>query len=297
MGQISYGSVPQYPNNNGSGFEYFALRDDGDEALVRIMHDDTSSFEIVAVHPYQINGKFRNVNCIRDPKEDIEKCPLCSEQIPLRYRFYVHMIEYSKDANGNIISTPKVWERSLQFADVIASYATEYRPLSDYLFKIKRCGKKGSTDTTYNVIPVNMSVYRSDLYPKSNFFDNFTVIGNLVYNTDYNGMQKLIYSDNPQSYEPKPASVDAPVNQGPAQSYVYSPVSSDVSPNIADNRVSPSYEDNAIAPQRTFAQPPSTPAAPVSYQHAPSQPVPSQPANMYSQPSAEFIRPRRYSQQ
>ena len=61
------------PNSIG----YFGLKNDGDEAVVRFMHDDVSTFEILTVHDIVINGKHRKINCIRDPHDPLEKCPLC----------------------------------------------------------------------------------------------------------------------------------------------------------------------------------------------------------------------------
>lgn len=284
MGQIAYGQVPQYPQGQGNGVGFFSLRDDGDEAIVRIMHDSPATFEIVAVHPYQVNGKFRNINCIRDPQDEIDKCPLCEAGVRLSYRFFLHLIQY-EEVNGKIVATPKVWERGVQYADTIKDYCNEYAPLSNYIFKIKRNGKKGSTDTTYNIMPANPNVYRPDLYPKDDsLFDGYSVIGNAVYNTDYNGMQKLIVPSEQEPYTPKnvAAPQSAPQYSAPA--------------TYAPQAQAPQYQ----APQ-TYQPPVQQYAPPAGYGAPvqPSEPVAAQevrpnPAPQENGPG-EFVRPRRYA--
>lgn len=310
MGQISYGQVPQYPNSDTNRVEFFYLRDDGDEAVVRIMHDSPATFDIVAVHPYQVNGKFRNINCIRNPQDDIDQCPLCSEGVPLRYRFYVHLLEYIKDAQGNIRAIPKVWERNLQFADTIRDFCSEYSPLSDYIFKIKRCGKKGSTDTTYNVIPANPSVYRPELYPKdANVFKDYSVIGTAVYNTDYNGLLKLLGNESASTAEYTPKQQPNIPQQVPAQSqqFVQQPAgvyNAQMNECAYAAPPAPSYSEPAVVnrnPWDPLEAKRSTYEPPTSYQ----QPVNSPPSNVdYNArggavpPTSgpEFVRPRRYAQ-
>ena len=226
MGQISYGDVPvTQRSGGGTKVGFFSLKNDGDEAIVRIMHDDPSTFDICAIHPYQVNGKFRNINCIRDPREEVEKCPLCEAGVRLQYKIFIHLIEYDKDERGNIIPTPKVWERSMAYADQLKDYIIEYGPLSDMIFKIKRSGKAGSQNTTYTILPANASVYRPDLYPKdTSLFDGYTAIGNAIYNTDYNGMQRLLSDDSTQ-YTPRVSPVTAtPVAEyAPPQRVTYQP--------------------------------------------------------------------------
>ena len=309
MGQIAYGQVPQYPQGQSNGVGFFSLRDDGDEAIVRIMHDSPATFEIVAVHPYQVNGKFRNINCIRDPQEEIDRCPLCEAGVRLSYRFFLHLIEYTKDAQGNIIATPKVWERGVGYADTIKDYCNEYAPLSNYIFKIKRNGKKGSTDTTYNIMPANPNVYRPDLYPKNDsFFEGYSVIGNAVYNTDYNGLQKLLVPSEQEPYTPKnaaapqsnpqyaaPASYAQPATQYQAPQSYQPPVQAQPTYEPPVSYSAPAQAAPVYTPSVQQYAPPAGYGAPVQ----PSEPVAAQevrpnPAPQENGPG-EFVRPRRYA--
>ena len=76
---------------------YFSLRDDGDETLVRFAYSDPSEFEVYTVHPVTIDGRFRKVNCINDLRAGVHSCPLCAAGVQLQQKFYIRLIEYTRD--------------------------------------------------------------------------------------------------------------------------------------------------------------------------------------------------------
>ena len=154
MGQISYEQATEVMssfNKDTPQVGFLTLKNDGDEAIVRFMHDSTESFDILTVHPMRVDGKFGKYSCIRDARDPLDKCPLCKNGTKLENRIYIHLIHYVKDENGNIVAVPKVWERSLAYAKELAGLINEYGPLSDCIFKIKRNGAVKSMDTTYQV--------------------------------------------------------------------------------------------------------------------------------------------------
>lgn len=197
MGQISFeqatGSMQNFPGNNRSSVGFFSLKNDGDEAVVRFMHDSTASFDIVAVHPVTIDGKYRKVNCIRDAKDPLDNCPFCNNNIKLENKFFIHLIQYDKDQNGNIVASPKIWERSLAYANTLANLINEYGPLSDHVFKIKRSGVAKSVDTTYQIMYASPQVYRPELYPKKeNLFEGYKTIGTLIMDKSFEDLNTFI---------------------------------------------------------------------------------------------------------
>lgn len=171
---------------------YFSLKNDGDEAIVRILHDTTDSFDIFACHQAKYNGKDRYVNCLRDPHDPVEKCPFCEAGEKLSYQFYIHLIEYVTGENGQIIPTAKIWQRGMSYANTIKNLISEYGNLSDVVFKIKRSGAAGSRDTTYSIMMANPNVYRSDLYPKVDLFGDYQVLGAAVLNKSFEDMNTYI---------------------------------------------------------------------------------------------------------
>lgn len=191
--QISVGDNSSVNNN----ISFFSLKNDGDEAVVRIMHNSTADFDIVTTHSITLNGKFRRVNCLRTPTDPMDICPLCANGDKIQQRIYIHMIQYTKDEQGRVVAQPVVWERSIQYAVTLKNYIDEYGPLSDCIFKIRRSGAAGSRDTSYSIIFGNPNVYRSDMYPSiPNAFDNYKALGNVVMDKSYDDISTFIATGN-----------------------------------------------------------------------------------------------------
>lgn len=187
MAQVSFDAVPA-ENQGGGNFnsvEFFTLRNDGDEALVRILHDSTDSFNIFTVHDnLSVNGKRRKVNCLRSPKDPVEMCPLCASGNNIVNRIYINMLVYGKDANGQMTITPVVWERSFAYASRLKVLIDEYGPLSQSIFKIKRSGAAGSMETKYDILYCNPKIYPDNLYPIANIekFEGYSALGSVIMN-------------------------------------------------------------------------------------------------------------------
>lgn len=204
MGQINYSQyeAEHALNNEQSKVQrpriaYFALSNDGDEAIVRFMINDPSDFDIVDVHTATINGKQRKVNCIRDAKDDLSKCPFCEEQKPVQRRFYIHLLEYTRGENGEVIATPKIWERSSSYITTLKNLCQEYGPLSDNIFKIKRNGAPGSVDTTYSILFGNPNMYSSSVYKKDeNAFKEVKALGTCVFDYSYDQLKNLLHPES-----------------------------------------------------------------------------------------------------
>lgn len=184
MAQIRYEDIQENNNGSRSNVGFFSLRGDGDEAVVRIMHDSTDSFDIVSTHAIQLGGRFRRVNCCRSPYDPVDVCPLCASGNACQQRMYIHLIQYERDENGKIVAVPKVWERSVSYAKTIKDLITTYGPLSNVLLIIKRSGAAGSMDTKYSIMYAPPQMYNDNIYPKvgNEAFENYSAIGTAVMN-------------------------------------------------------------------------------------------------------------------
>lgn len=181
--------------NKGSGIGFFSLKNNKDSAIVRFMHDDTDSFDIVAGHRMTVNDKLRLINCVRSAHEPIDNCPLCRAGKNLEYRLYIHLIEYVRNEEGKMIPIPRVWERSASYVNTLTNLMKEYGPLSDNIFKITRNGEKGSKSTTYDIMYGNPKVYTPELYPRrDDAFKNYKAVGNMVLDYDYDKLNELVGS-------------------------------------------------------------------------------------------------------
>ena len=175
--------------NNGSKVGYFGIKEDKGEAIVRFCYNSPEEFNYISVHKLNIDGKYRNYNCIRD--QDCT-CPLCQAGKKPSWRFYVQLIEYTKDENGNIVATPKIWDRPASFADKLTNNFEEYGGLKDFIFKIKRNGKPGDMKTEYDVFFPNQTIYNSELYTYTgNEFEGYKILGGPVMNKDFAELETI----------------------------------------------------------------------------------------------------------
>ena len=183
-------------NNNTVGI--LSLKNDGDEAIVRIMHDSVDDFDILTYHPVHLGGKTRSVNCIRDPREPLDNCPLCKSGTKILSRIFIHLIQYTMDAEGKIVARPMVWERpAAYYATKLKNDIEEYGPLSNCIFKIKRNGKAGDKNTTYELKLGNPNMYNEASYPKiEGAFDNYSVCGTIVMDKSFDEMNAYLTTGN-----------------------------------------------------------------------------------------------------
>lgn len=185
MGQISYRDykAPTVEKKGGFKVGFLSLKNDGDEAIVRIMHDNVDSFDMVTTHQATIDGRMRRVGCLRSPSDPLSECPFCEAGKPVQTRLYVHLIQYVRNDQGQIVPLAKVWERPASFARTLAGLIEEYGPLSNSVFKIKRSGAAGSTATTYSVLYGNPVLYPAETYPKKDdAFAGYCATGHAVLN-------------------------------------------------------------------------------------------------------------------
>lgn len=249
---------------NGPYVGFFTLKNDGDEAIVRIMHDSPEDFDILAVHQTTVDGKFRNVSCLRSPSDPMDMCPFCAANKKFATRLYIHLIQYVRDENNQIVAQPKVWERSTAYAKQLAEYINEYGPLSDMIFKIKRSGAKGSMDTTYTIIPANAKLYPEDIYVKdAEALADYQALGHAVLDKTYEEMMAMLdgVPTTQQSATPaRPAYTPAPARP------TFDQVAQAATPAYAPVPQQP------VAEARTYREPTAAPTQPAY------APVPQQPA-------------------
>jgi hypothetical protein len=192
MANFSYADYAEKLHNSNEDREFkvgfFNLRDDGDTAVVRFAYNSVEEFTFATVHSVKLTNKegkesYRRISCLRGINDPIEKCPLCLKGIKIEYKFFVKLIEYIKTEDGQIIPKAKVWERPAKFALKLKPFFDEYGNLTNYIFKIKRRGVRGSLKTDYDIIPAatmadGSSIYSSDIYAKDfSDFNEFKTAG------------------------------------------------------------------------------------------------------------------------
>lgn len=212
MAYVDYNTYVETEKTSGNsdGVGFFTLKD-GEEAIVRIMCDNINELDILTVHPITIgNSSFpnRQVNCLRDPREPLEQCPLCSAGNKVKQKVFIKMIKYDP-VTGE--PSPVVWDRpAYKLVPTIKKYIDEYGPLSNIICKIARTGSK--YDTVYNIIPnINPSI---NCVRVDNAFENFNVLGRMVYDKNAQEMITFMQTGNfPQTNNSN--TPNQPVNNNP----------------------------------------------------------------------------------
>ena len=208
MAQISYEDVKANENEYSVGF--FSIKNDGGEALVRILCDQLSDLDILTVHPVTVGQSAfpnREVSCLRTPTEPLEKCPFCNAGEKVKQRVYIKMLQYDPQTHK---PSAVVWNRPAgQYVPKLKSYIDNYGPLSQIMCKIVRHGS--GLDTTYDIIPnLNPQQYTLDAYKLDvSDFEDFQVLGRMV--MDKTADEMIAYQRTGQFPE-KPKD-DAPVAQ------------------------------------------------------------------------------------
>ena len=266
MARISFDTLQETAinnsnNNEGNNIKLFSLKNDGDVAVVRIMHDSVEDFDILTTHKVKVGDKRRNISCIRNPYDPVDACPLCKNQEKLQQRFYIHMINYVTDTQtGQVIPVPVVWDRAAtEYANKFKTLIEEYGPLSDLIFKIKRNGKAGDMSTTYEILMGNQSMYPIDKYPKIEAFNGYTALGKIVMDKNYNEICEYLATGS----FPQPNRNNT---QSATTNSVVPKASIDIDAVVDDTPTPPQYYNNT----------PTTTAAPVGGNVAPTTNMPWQ---------------------
>ena len=227
MAYVDYNTYVETEKTSGNsdGVGFFTLKD-GEEAIVRIMCDSINELDILTVHPITIgNSSFpnRQVNCLRDPREPLEQCPLCSAGNKVKQKVFIKMIKYDP-----VTGEPSavVWDRpAYKLVPTIKKYIDEYGPLSNIICKIARTGSK--YDTVYNIIPnINPSI---NCVRVDNAFENFNVLGRMVYDKNAQEMITFMQTGNfPQTNNSttpnQPVNNNTNYSQSQVQNNGYEPV-------------------------------------------------------------------------
>lgn len=151
--------------NSGVKVGFFKLKNDQDEALIRINVKSMEDLQFATVHQLGAAQKWMKVGCLNPVGSYSDNCPLCSAVAngnasigKASKKVFVQMLVSYKDATTGQFSAaiPVIWERPAGFANEIASKLRDYGPLTERVFKVTRNGAAGSMQTTYTIsyIPV-----------------------------------------------------------------------------------------------------------------------------------------------
>lgn len=108
--------------------ETFNLRNDGDVAIVRMLHKTTNTIEEAMTHWVDVQGKMRMIRCCG------ENCPICSSGNKPTKRIFIHLLEYSDGGRE------KVWSRTDKILPQLTDISNNWGGLHNCVLQIKRVG-------------------------------------------------------------------------------------------------------------------------------------------------------------
>lgn len=153
MARFRYSDADKY--GSGSGTRFFSLKDDKDTAQVRFMYSSVDDIECFAVHQLDVKGeafKKRYVNCLREYRDPLDKCPFCAAKMGTRVKLMVPL--YNVDTE-----TVQLWDKGKKFINQLTSlcgrYSSADTPLCAHIFEIERNGKAKDQSTTYSIYEIS----------------------------------------------------------------------------------------------------------------------------------------------
>lgn len=245
-----------FDGENNIGF--FSLKNDRDEAIVRFVYSSPEEFELIAAHTIRDeNGRFRTYSCLRNPRDPMDMCPLCEAGEKVGLKFYIKLIHYVPQADGTVVATPKVWERSGAYAQKLAGKMAKYGPLKDCLYTVTRHGAAGSMKTEYDIdiVTPNEPAYNNPYFNTQDglsAFEGFKALGRMCQDKTYEELYKIAYGNG----SPKAATVQTTKPASVADTLATSTTAAQsvAAPQAQASFVPPvSTEDTA--PVRTYREP------------------------------------------
>jgi hypothetical protein len=285
MANFSYAqyqeAVARAQQNSGTGTKvgFFKLKDDGDEALVRLNISSVEDLDFASVHTISTDGKWIKVSCLNPLGSYGESCPLCSSATAgnkaiskAGKKVYVQMLAaYKNKSTGQFENpTPVIWERPAAFSKDIAQLIKDYGNLKETIFKVTRNGAAGDMKTTYSIgfIPL---YNRPELVPADGLsaFEGFNIarhsyweksneeILTFIQTGKFPEVVKTQTTTTPVTTAPvysEQPSVAPQVNPAFTAPVTAQPVVTESAPVRAAGNAFAQPETGAERPQRTFGQ-------------------------------------------
>ena len=168
MSQFSYSDYQNVVNraqsapttNNAVRVGFFKLKNDKDEALVRLNISSLDELQFATVHQLGAAQKWMKISCLNPVGNYADSCPLCKKVAAgdtsigkAAKKVYVQMLVSYKDAATGTFSEaiPVIWERPAGFSREVANLLRDYGNLKEHVFKVTRNGAANSMQTTYSI--------------------------------------------------------------------------------------------------------------------------------------------------
>ena len=166
MSQFTYSDYQTYQESRaseGGSIGYFKLKDNGEEALVRINCPAIESLIFASIHSTgSVDNKWYRISCLNPIGASGDACPLCARAKAdpnsrmvgksMQRVFLQMLVAYKDPMTGQFSAAiPVIWERPAPFSREIANKLKDFGDLRNHVFKITRNGAPGDMKTTYSL--------------------------------------------------------------------------------------------------------------------------------------------------
>lgn len=188
--RASFNSLPDATNTTEFKVGFFNIQP-GERAIVRFAIESDNDFDIYTLHTVEnAEKKQMKVDCIRDLRDTVDKCPFCKNNIKIEQKCYIKLIRYYQNSDGTFTPKAQVWERNVRSSIVndLRNYLNDYGDLSAIVCAITRTGT--GLDTKYTISPnlPNASIYPIDW----SAFNDYSVLGGIVKSWDAQQMSNFL---------------------------------------------------------------------------------------------------------
>ena len=276
----------QSNDNGGSSTKigFFKMKNDQDEALVRINVSSLNDLQFATVHQLGAAQKWMKISCLNPVGSYYDTCPLCAAVTggakdigKAAKKVYVQMLVSYKDAATGQYSAaiPVIWERPAGFSTEVATLLRDYGDLTQRVFKVTRNGAAGNMKTTYSISYIPIFDKPESVPTDFSAFVNFNIAKHSFWEKTAGEIQVFLNTGSfpeparaPQA--PTPTDAEAPAYTKPVYNESY------VAPAMPNTSIpqAPTYQP-PVAPIFTTPEAPATAptAAPEAPATAPTTPV------------------------
>jgi len=202
------------PTNNAVKVGFFKLKNDGDEALVRINVSSLDELQFATVHQLGAAHKWMKISCLNEVGSYSDTCPFCAKVAAgdtsigkASKKVYVQMLVSYKDAATGQFSEaiPVIWERPAGFSREIANLLRDYQDLKAHVFKVTRNGATGSMQTTYSIAYIPLYDKPETITTDFGAFTNFKINKHSYWEKTLEEIETFLATGSFPETEAKPA--------------------------------------------------------------------------------------------
>ena len=200
MGRVNLNDLDKYNSgSNDNKVKWLRLTDDKDTVQVRIMLEDVEDLNdyIYVTHKVTVGAKAKfpnvHINCLREYKDPVEKCPFCESGIAASVRVFLPVYNIEEDE-------VMFFDRPRSIIGKIQGLMGRYKDFPSHIFEIERNGEAGDKGTTYEFYEVDDDDVTLDDLPEIP-----QVLGSAVLDKTFDDMEYFVQEGAfPSTSEDKP---------------------------------------------------------------------------------------------